>query len=155
MNWPVRGFILVASILPSVVLARDLPDPRLTPGDTLPVTAQQVCSPGYAKSVRHVLRSVREQVFASYSLPGGNHTGYCAKGCELDHLVSLELGGSNDPKNLWPEPYLGTWGARVKDKVEDRLHAMVCIGKITLEAAQREIAANWKAAYRKYVGASH
>jgi hypothetical protein len=31
-----------------------LPDPKLTPGDTFDVTAQDVCVPGYAKKVRGV-----------------------------------------------------------------------------------------------------
>jgi hypothetical protein len=31
-----------------------LPDPKLTPGDTFDVTAQDVCVPGYAKKVRAV-----------------------------------------------------------------------------------------------------
>jgi hypothetical protein len=30
------------------------PDPDLTPGAVLPVTAAEVCRPGYAKSARHV-----------------------------------------------------------------------------------------------------
>ncbi len=33
---------------------------------------------------------------------------------EVDHLVSLELGGSNDIRNLWPEPSAGRWGARTR-----------------------------------------
>jgi hypothetical protein len=31
-----------------------LPDPKLTPGDTFDVTAEDVCVPGYAKKVRAV-----------------------------------------------------------------------------------------------------
>ena len=31
-----------------------LPDPKLTPGDTFDVTAQNVCVPGYAKKVPSV-----------------------------------------------------------------------------------------------------
>jgi hypothetical protein len=29
-----------------------VPDPKLTPGDTFDVTAQDLCVPGYAKKVR-------------------------------------------------------------------------------------------------------
>jgi hypothetical protein len=59
---------------------------------------------------------------------------------ELDHLVPLELGGSNDTTNLWveagplPNP---------KDAVEDALNREVCDGTLSLRAAQREIAQNW------------
>ena len=60
-----------------------------------------------------------------------------SKKTELDHLVSLELGGANDAANLWPE-YPPT--PNPKDKVENALHAAVCDGKVTLKAAQNAIA---------------
>jgi hypothetical protein len=62
---------------------------------------------------------------------------------ELDHLVPLELGGSNDMTNFWveagkiPNP---------KDKVENQLHAMMCAGQISLHTAQLDIAHNWTTA---------
>ena len=62
---------------------------------------------------------------------------------ELDHLVSLELGGANDAANLWPE-YPPT--PNPKDKVENALHAAVCDGRVRLTAAQNAIAANWQTA---------
>jgi hypothetical protein len=65
----------------------------LTPGDVFPnVSVDAICTPGYAGSVRHVTAIVRQQVFTAYGLTG-NHTGYCdgPQGCELDHLISLEL----------------------------------------------------------------
>jgi len=65
---------------------------------------------------------------------------------ELDHLVPLELGGSNDATNLWPE-YPPT--PNPKDKVEDMLNAAVCDGRITLAAAQDAIAADWLTAEKK------
>jgi hypothetical protein len=71
---------------------------------------------------------------------------------EVDHLISLELGGSNAIRNLWPEPYAGKWGARTKDVLENRLHELVCDRRLTLRSAQRQEARDWVAAYRKYVG---
>lgn len=132
-----------------------LPDPVLTPGGVLAgVTEDDVCQPGYAASVRHVSAATKRSVFAHYGLDG-NHTGYCAGpgGCEVDHLVSLELGGSNDEANLWPEPYDGPWNAHVKDKLENRLHRMVCNGEMSLSEAQRLEASDWISAYRRFVGA--
>jgi hypothetical protein len=74
-----------------------------------------------------------------------------ASGYEEDHLISLQLGGSpTDPKNLWPEPYLGN-NARKKDVVETKLKRLVCAGTITLKTAQDAISTNWVAAYNKYV----
>ena len=54
-------------------------------------------------------------------------------------------------KNLWPESYRTVWNARVKDQLEDRLHALVIRGKLYLKTTQHEIAADWIAAYKKYV----
>jgi len=38
----------------------------------------------------------------------------------------------------------------VKDRVENRLHALVCAGRVGLAVAQRAIAVDWWAAYRTY-----
>jgi hypothetical protein len=62
---------------------------------------------------------------------------------EVDHLVSLELGGSNDIANLWPEPAEPRPGFHEKDTVENWLHAQVCKGAITVENAQHAIATDW------------
>ena len=130
------------------VPAVDLPNRRLTPGVALNVRAAQICRPGYAASVRNVPESEKEAVYARYRVP---HVPYAH---EVDHLVSLELGGSNDIRNLWPEPYAGRWGARTKDVLEDRLHDLVCSGRLTLRFAQRIEARNWVAAYRRYAAAT-
>jgi len=72
---------------------------------------------------------------------------------EIDHIVSLELGGSNDIANLFPEKLYARPGYRVKDKLENRLHALVCAGSIGLRAAQRGIAGNWQGLYKQIFGA--
>ena len=73
------------------------------------------------------------------------------KACEVDYLITPALGGSDDIHNLWPHSYADTvWSAKVKDALEDRLHDMVCQGQLDLPTAQREIAANWIEAYKKY-----
>lgn len=128
------------------VPAKDLPRPDLTPGAVLTTSAAAVCVSGYASSVRDVPDSEKEAVYARYGVP---HVPYAH---EVDHLVSLELGGSNAIRNLWPEPYAGRWGARTKDVLENRLHDLVCAGALTLRHAQRIEARNWVAAYDRYVG---
>jgi hypothetical protein len=114
----------------------------LTPGMTLKVTAAEVCRPGYSATVRNVPRSWKQAVFERYGMDTVAHS--C---CEVDHLISLELGGSNDILNLWPEPYLPQPGAREKDVAENYLHRQVCSGKMTLRDAQRAIVADWYAVY--------
>jgi hypothetical protein len=76
-----------------------LPDPKLTPGSTVSgAGAADVCTPGWASEHRHVTENMRDQVYAEYGRVRGPDC------CEVDHLIPLELGGSNDMKNLWPEP---------------------------------------------------
>lgn len=114
------------------------PNPILTPGAAIPgVTAAQVCKPGYAKSVRNVSSATKREIFTRYGTVDTPGT------YEVDHLISLELGGSNDVGNLWPEPYTGTHGAHAKDAVENRLHGEVCSGKLPLAEAQKDIATSW------------
>jgi hypothetical protein len=72
-------------------------------------------------------------------------TGCPGPGYEIDHLVSIEIGGSEDIKNLWPQPAdaPGVIGFHTKDVVEDRSHKAVCSGKLTLEQAQDGIRTDW------------
>ena len=143
------------------------PDHHKTPGVVfLHVTVEKICTPGYANGsdvanswhgVRYVPRSVKWVVFRSYFGMVPDKTG----NYEIDHLISLELGGSNDPKNLWPESYLtDAYNAHVKDKLENRMHTLVkqCLKQkghaaatTMLKQFQLEIATNWVAAYHKYV----
>jgi hypothetical protein len=65
----------------------------------------------------------------------------------------LELGGSNDITNLWPQSFITKpWNAHVKDTLENKLHELICSKKVPMKTAQQEIATNWIDAYHKYVG---
>src|SRR5262252_6985734 len=125
-----------------------VPDPAKTPGDTLAVTKADICVPGYSKKVRNVPESVKKQAYAEYGI-----TSHAPREYEVDHLISLELGGSNSLRNLWPQSYeTQPYNAHVKDRLENKLHKMVCEGAIDLRTAQRAIATDWIGTYRKYVG---
>lgn len=140
----------VASVDPGALNAHPpvLPNASLTPGDTLPVTAQDICVSGYSRRVRNVPEAVKHQAYDSYGIAQRARGEF-----EVDHLISLELGGSNSIRNLWPQSYMShPWNAHVKDVLENRLHEAVCSGRISLHDAQRAIAGNWVAAYRHYVG---
>ncbi len=124
-----------------------LPDARLTPGYTVNVALSDICS-GRLQDIEHQLPpSVRQQVLRNYGMEHVPEAEY-----ELDYLITPELGGAPDPRNLWPERYaLRTWNAKVKDRLEEVLPRLVCEGAVDLETAQREIARDWIAAYKKYV----
>jgi hypothetical protein len=124
-----------------------LPDRRCTPGAVDPNVTQgnlrlTICHPGYTKTVRPS-SSVTDRFKYEVAYPAYHEPH--SKKAELDHLVSLELGGANDAANLWPE-YPPT--PNPKDKVENALHAAVCDGRVKLTAAQNAIARNWETAER-------
>jgi hypothetical protein len=124
-----------ASLRP--LIPGELPDPTLTPGEAQTTDLGLICT-SPIKVPRDVPISVKMQVFSNYHIPWANRHLY-----EVDHLIPLELGGANTIANLWPE-----FGPipNPKDGVEDRLHALVCTGKVTIEVAQHAIATNWPTA---------
>jgi hypothetical protein len=124
----------------------DEPNRRLTPGATIPVTRNKVCGEAETKSAPVIPISLATKVFELYGVTPPRPDAY-----EVDYLITPELGGATDIRNLWPEPYQETeWNAHIKDQLEDRLHEMVCHGDVDLATAQRDISADWIAAYRKY-----
>jgi hypothetical protein len=120
------------------------PDSTCTPGSYDPAVTQAniattICRSGYTDTVRpssSQTDKAKKTLYTDYGVPTGTTS-------ELDHLVSLELGGSNDVANLWPE--VGKI-PNPKDTVENDLHKAVCSGKIQLAAAQQAIAVDWTTA---------
>jgi hypothetical protein len=122
------------------------PDMTLTPGATKPVSLQNVCGVPFPTNDPAVPDSLKQEVLKQYGLKDVSGNGY-----QIDYLVTPELGGDANIRNLWPEPTLKTvWNARVKDALEDRLHSLVCSGQVDLVTAQREISQDWISAYKKY-----
>jgi hypothetical protein len=127
-----------------------VPDPTLTPGVVRTTDVSQVCTHGTSQ-LRHMTRERSDAILAAYGLPGGQHEAY-----EIDHLIPLGLGGSDDDANLWPEPRRmieADWPAERKDELEMRLHNLVCSGRLDITVAQRAIAGDWTEAWASYVGA--
>jgi hypothetical protein len=136
--------------------ARDggkLPDPACTPGSIDPAVTRKdirstICKSGWTATVRP---PESQTEYAKYHVAyPAYHIKHSAVS-ELDHLVPLELGGSNDITNLWPE--VGKQ-PNAKDKVEDALNRAVCEGKASLAAAQSAIASDWITAEAK-LGLTH
>jgi hypothetical protein len=122
-----------------------LPIPALTPGATWTVAAADLCA-ATARDRQEIPGPVRDAVLRSYGM-----TSVPAEHYELDYLITPELGGSPDARNLWPQRYAsGIWNAYVKDQLEDLLPRMVCDGQVPLQRAQQDIAVNWIAAYKRY-----
>lgn len=72
---------------------------------------------------------------------------------EEDHKIPLSWGGHpTNQNNLWPQLWDGPDGAHKKDVLETHVHLLICARKLSLATAQHDIAANWKAAYLKYIG---
>jgi hypothetical protein len=152
--WPVpaAALIVLAAIATflwhyqSIALVREGAIPRkdLTPGAVRFIDRENACL--LSDNVPGIPDTLKRQVLKEYGISEARADAY-----EIDFLITPALGGSESLRNLWPEPYFDTsWNARVKDALEDHFHAMVCSGKMDLPTAQREIAQNWIAAYRKY-----
>ncbi|MGD0712969.1 MAG: HNH endonuclease signature motif containing protein [Gaiellaceae bacterium] len=129
------------------------PDRRCSPGAYYSgLTKAVLCSSSFhTSSIRDVPDSEKHQVEVEYGMAPGSY----GSTLEIDHIVSLELGGSNDAANLFPEKATlpgRAPGYHVKDKLENVAHAWVCQGKISLRAAQQKIATNWEAFYRLVFG---
>ncbi|MGC1106423.1 MAG: hypothetical protein WA876_07780 [Candidatus Acidiferrales bacterium] len=140
-----------AGLAQSTVYAAALPNPILTPGSTHVVSLANMCSSEHDEVISKVSDAVRQQVFREYGIAGAPPGGY-----EIDYLVTPGLGGSDNIRNLWPEPHKQTiWNSYVKDQLEDHLHSLVCSGQVGLATAQRDIATDWIAAYRKYFHAEY
>ncbi len=125
-----------------------LPQHSCTPGSIDPAITQRnigstICRAGWTAKVRPPESQTEwakyHVAYPAYHIPDSAVS-------ELDHLVPLELGGSNDITNLWPE--VGKQ-PNPKDKVEDALNHAVCDGKVSLAAAQDAIAANWLTAEKR------
>jgi hypothetical protein len=133
-------------VMSSSIERGSVPDPNLTPGASRMVQISEVCSIAHEEVVAEVSQPLKMQVLSEYGIVNARPQEY-----EIDYLIAPGLGGTEDIHNLWPEPYSSrTWNAQVKDSLEERLHQLVCAGDLDLSTAQRDIATDWIAAYKKY-----
>ncbi|WP_239396497.1 hypothetical protein [Frankia sp. CiP3] len=122
----------------------ELPDPVCTPGAINPEVTQAsigrtICMAGWTATIRpptSYTNRIKQQAVTAY----GAYAGTALDSYELDHLISLELGGAPAAvANLWPEQGLHN----AKDPVENAAKQAVCAGRLSLADAQHAIATNW------------
>lgn len=130
-----------------LVLQLALPNLDLTPGVIRGLTSATVCTTRWGLDRRHVTEAMKREVARHYGIRRSSVVA-AGKGrcCEWDHLIPRELGGADAVANLWPQQWAD---AHKKDRLENWLHREVCAGRLTLEAAQREIVENWPAAFAR------
>lgn len=158
-GWLVGGVAVTVMVLVSGAVlgsrtdSRDLympsiPNVRLTPGVINPVTVREVCTGNLPINDPAVPDPLKREVLREYGLKN-----VAADAYQMDYLVTPQLGGAVNLRNLWPQPALKTrWNAHAKDELEDRLHALVCSGQLDLTTAQHELSEDWVGAYKKYFG---
>jgi len=144
--WTYNHYLAIGSAEMSArVEPAAVPKPDLTPGAIRLVSTHDVCKV-QSDDDDAIPIPVQQKVFQEYGIPNARPADY-----EVDYLITPELGGASDIKNLWPEPHSSTaWNPYVKDDLENRLHQLVCDGKVSLPVAQHDIATNWISAYEKY-----
>ena len=97
-------------------------------------------------TIRNVPDSVKKKVFI-------RDNGNALHKYEVDHRIALGSGGANDISNLKLQDYNGSCNAYDKDKLEVRLHSLICKNKITVSEAQNYLYNSWEAGYTKYIDA--
>lgn len=117
-------FLLFLICFSAVAEVPDIPKTML-----FNVDAAHVCTPGYASKIRNVPDSIKHKICKPKT------------DCIVDHVISLELGGSNDISNLAAQTKAD---AHRKDLFENALHKRVCgVSAFPLDSAQHVIWMEW------------
>ncbi|MEA2919778.1 MAG: hypothetical protein QOJ15_11859 [Bradyrhizobium sp.] len=129
-----------------------VPDPKCTPGAVNPTLTVTVLSDPDFKTgcVRDQATSPekKKETYTSYKVIEPKDNSGKNQTCELDHFISLELGGADTLDNIWPQcgpknVQLGQRNFKQKDMVEDYLAFLVKNDRMALADAQKGIAADW------------
>ena len=129
-----------------------IPDPNCTPGAFNPTMTIDVLRDRSftTRCIRDAATTSEEKrtTYTWYDLELPAHNSGESQVCELDHLISLELGGADTLDNIWPQ--CGPDGASLpqrffkeKDTVENFLAMQVREGRMDLSQAQKAIATDW------------
>jgi hypothetical protein len=116
-------------------------DAAKTPGATDVAVSETtltttVCAPAPAYS--RLDAATKKRVFAEYHIKKKQQRKYV-----IDRLVPLELGGTNDLSNLWPQTRSS---AAAKNATELSVRGDLCAHKVDLATAQQAFASDWTTA---------
>ena len=129
-----------------------IPDPSCSPGAINPtLTLKVLKTKGFTtKCVRDQASSKKqkEQTYVWYEIKKPKNNSGKRQTCELDHIISLQLGGADTLENLWPQcgranVALPKRSFKRKDDVENYLARQIKDGKIGVKEAQQGIAEDW------------
>ncbi len=129
-----------------------IPDPQCTPGAINPtLTSEVLRNPKFTtRCVRNDTTTEEEkaQTYGWYGIKHPANNSGSTQTCELDHLISLELGGADTLDNIWPQcgpakVALAKRYFKQKDMVENYLAKQIKEGKMPLAEVQKGIATNW------------
>jgi len=152
---PLQSVILpppARSCAPRMSNGFPLPDPSCTPGAVNPMlTVDVLRNPDFRTGCVRGHATTEDEKAATYNwygIPHPAHNSGATQTCELDHLISLELGGADTLDNIWPQ--CGPGGVtlskryfKMKDTVENYLAKQVKDGNMNLGDAQQGIATDW------------
>jgi hypothetical protein len=93
----------IQTALTPVIAGAAMPNVSLTPGAVADTDPRIVCAFGYASAHRDVPYAERDAIYREYGFPRVTRYASPRRGYRIDHLVPLELGGANDPRNLSAE----------------------------------------------------
>lgn len=121
------------------------PNTNLTPGDVMTYDSVFLCNPGTPEKLSiNSSDAMKRQVFAEYHLSYPPTTQY-----QIDRFIPISLGGSNNIKNLWPQPASPIPGYHEKDEVEQYLYTLMCNNTINITTAQNMIKTDWVAVWKR------
>jgi hypothetical protein len=129
-----------------------LPDPSCSPGAVNPtLTVAVLTAQGFTTDClrdKATSASKKEITYKWYKLAKPAHNSGQGMVCELDHIISLEIGGADTLENIWPQcgPSRAALNSRFfkqKDAVENFLADEVAANRMALADVQRGIAEDW------------
>jgi hypothetical protein len=140
--------LVLAMALPAIATAQ-LPSKYHTPGAAAKIGVTRLCSAEFARSIKPIANWQKDDVLTRYGIRPESFDG------TLDHLIPVSLGGTNDPDNLYPFHASGEFTVDGKNQLGERLHQLVCDGKLSLKDAQNAVKRDWTKAYKQYVQPSN